>query len=135
MIYVEEKYSVELCREQGWKLFVFGDNLARYGKGGQAVIRSEVNAIGIPTKRLPAMNNESFFNDKQDEFEAVEHWISLIAKLSETKDIVFPKGGLGTGLANMQECSPKLFNHMNTLLLLHFGFDNLTGTLQNTLLI
>jgi hypothetical protein len=35
-------------------LFVFGDNDARQGFAGQAVIRGEPNAIGLTTKRIPS---------------------------------------------------------------------------------
>ena len=36
------------------KVYIFGDNFARYGRGGQArECRGELNCIGIPTKRSP----------------------------------------------------------------------------------
>ena len=54
-------YSPELCSQHPTKVFVFGDNLTRTGKGGQAVIRDEPNAIGVATKRRPSMTPGSFF--------------------------------------------------------------------------
>jgi len=44
--------SPEICRLHKNALFIFGDNLQGWGKGGQARIRDEPNAFGIPTKRL-----------------------------------------------------------------------------------
>ena len=42
-------------REHRDHIFLFGDNLARSGFGGQAAqMRAEPNAIGLPTKKLPS---------------------------------------------------------------------------------
>jgi hypothetical protein len=56
-------YSVALCRRRPDLTFVFGDNLLGFGKGGQAIIRGEPNAFGVPTKRKPAMSPGSFFEE------------------------------------------------------------------------
>jgi hypothetical protein len=57
---------VSLCRACPTLLFVFGDNVLRFGKGGQAIIRSEPNAYGVPTKRKPAMSPGSFFHENSE---------------------------------------------------------------------
>ena len=45
-------------------LFVFGDNEARVGMGGQAKeCRGERNAVGVATKRGPSMAGESMWSD------------------------------------------------------------------------
>jgi len=99
------------------KIFVFGDNLIGQGKGGQAIIRDEKNAFGIPTKRLPSMSEEAFFSDKEDERKAVLSKLRELYKLSKSGiEIVFPKDGLGTGLAEMHIRSPKLFKEMNDII-------------------
>lgn len=111
-----EWYSVEQCRMNPKKLYVFGDNMIRIGKAGQAQIRDELNAFGIATKRLPDMTDISFFSDKQNEFvsilddlhKLIEHYYS-----GEFETIVIPADGLGTGLSKMPEKSPELFNWMN----------------------
>lgn len=113
-----EIFSVELCRANPTKLYIFGDNLVGYGKGGQAIIRDEPNTFGIPTKRLPTMEADAFFSDQADEFRAVRNAVVEIMFLAGSYDaVVFPTAGLGTGLARMQECSPKLFDYMNHCIL------------------
>lgn len=59
-------YSVALCRACPTLLFVFGDNMLGFGKGGQAIIRSEPNAYGVPTKRKPSMSPGSFFQQNNE---------------------------------------------------------------------
>ena len=45
-------YSVKRCQQNPDSLFVFGDNQKdRRGFGGQAVIRNQINAVGIATKK------------------------------------------------------------------------------------
>lgn len=112
----KEWFSLKQCLENPNKLYVFGDNMIRRGKGGQASIRDAKNSIGLATKRLPSMSMDSFFSDREDEFCIVEEDIDKI--LSEMqKDLrydtlVLPFDGLGTGLSQMPEKSPELFEHM-----------------------
>lgn len=49
-----EPYTIQLLNQNKHKIYVFGDNMKRYGKGGQAVIRDCPNSFGIPTKRYPS---------------------------------------------------------------------------------
>ena len=44
---ISENYTPELLRANPNKLFLFGDNNTRTGKGGQAVIRDEPNAVAL----------------------------------------------------------------------------------------
>jgi len=121
-----ERFSVELCRQNPKILYIFGDNLAKIGKGGQAIIRDEPNAFGVPTKRLPSMSNDAFFRDRIDEIEAVEnalYELSLERHSRTINAIAFPEDGLGTGLARMKTMSPKLFRKMNDLIRLYFFPD------------
>ena len=87
-------------------LRVFGDNLDRAGKGGQAVIRDQRNTFGIATKRAPRRDEAAYFSDKPDEIEAVEADIARL--LATGKEFVIPEGGLGTGLAQLKNRSPKI---------------------------
>lgn len=109
-----KRYSKKIVQENPDKIFVFGDNLEEYGKGGQAIIRDCQNSFGIPTKRKPSMSKDSFFSDQEDEFKIVENKLRDLFKLN--KEIVFPVDGLGTGLAKMEEKSPLLFKRMNEII-------------------
>lgn len=94
------------------KIFVFGDNLARLGMGGQAgAMRHEPNAIGVATKRAPSMAEEAFFADRDDEIAAVVRDLMnvSIAAFKDRRTIVIPFDGLGTGLAELPTRSPKIF--------------------------
>lgn len=101
------KITPETCRQHPEIVFVFGDNLIQKGKAGQACIRDEPNAFGIPTKRLPSMSEHAFFSDQPDELCAVVQSLTFLLGLSESRRIVFPME-LGTGLAKMPEKSPKI---------------------------
>jgi hypothetical protein len=97
-------------------VYVFGDNMARKGLGGQArEMRHEPNAIGVPTKWYPSMTDDSFFNDSDYE-KVVEvlkkDFVSIKDALQSGKKIVFPADGLGTGLSQLQSRSPKIFAYI-----------------------
>ena len=121
---IQKVFSVKDCNSNHNKIYVFGDNLCGVGKGGQAIIRDCDNAFGIPTKRTPSMDSNAFFSDNFDEYEAVKSKIEqliLLASCKRTTIFVFPKAGLGTGLAKMNQTSPKLFKYMNEKLYKFFG--------------
>lgn len=63
IIYYSGWYTPELCRQHHNSVFIFGDNLRRFGMGGQAVIRNEPNAVGVATKRKPSMDESAFFTE------------------------------------------------------------------------
>ena len=121
---IQKFFSVKDCNHNPNKIYIFGDNLCGIGKGGQAIIRDCSNAYGIPTKRLPSMNSDSFFSDEFDEYEATKSAIEKLVVMKHSRKevtFVFPTGGLGTGLAQMKTKSPKLFKYMNEQLNKHFG--------------
>ena len=83
-------FSVDLVRKNPDKVFLFGDNLKGYGKGGQAIIRNESNAIGIPTKKAPSMDKTAFFTDA--EYTSNKKVIDeAFNKIPRGKTIVVPK--------------------------------------------
>ena len=102
----------EFVRSHPTWLFVFGDNLARKGLGGQArEMRGEPNAVGIATKRSPSMNSDAFFSDSdihnvivmgaiKDSFRILEF------HLLSGDVVVIPKNGVGGGLANLPVNAP-----------------------------
>jgi hypothetical protein len=77
-IEIREHITREDVRQNKDKIFLFGDNLIERGFGGQAKeMRGEENSVGIPTKKAPNNNRESFFTDK--EFAAnipINKWIA-----------------------------------------------------------
>ncbi len=129
-IEVEAVFTVEMARCNPDKVFVFGDNLVQRGRGGQAIIRFEPNAFGIPTKRSPRMDDDAFFADREDERQALIVALRKLYKLGETRTLVLPKVGLGTGMAQMEKRSPVLFAMMGSILSEHFGFDQSTGAVR-----
>ncbi len=107
------------CTETTYKhpnyLFIFGDNDVHQGHKGQAIIRDQPNAIGIPTKKYPSMKSYSFYSD--DEFEInkckMDRAIKKIKKqLNKYDALVLPRDGLGTGLARLDKKAPQTFKYL-----------------------
>ena len=122
-----ELYTKDLLKQYPDKIFVFGDNMKRYGKGGQVIIRDEPNALGIATKRYPSRDDWAYFSDREDEREFVLQDLRNLYKLSQHKKIVFPAAGIGTGLSEMERRSPVIWSMLCDVLLNHFGFSNKLG--------
>lgn len=127
-------YSRELVQSNPHKIYVFGDNTHRKGNGGQAVIRGLLNTFGIATKLKPSQEPNSYFSDARFNtyLDIIKTDIEGLKFLRDKgKTIVFPEGGLGTGLSDMPNQCPVLFDTMNRILLEEFGFDNTSGRLVN----
>ena len=102
-------------REHRDHIFLFGDNLARRGFGGQAAqMRAEPNAIGIPTKKLPTSAEEAFFTDAELEQNkaAIDRAFDRLYRMSSPIEqvIVIPTDGLGTGRAQLESWAPLTFS-------------------------
>jgi hypothetical protein len=98
-------------------LFIFGDNDIKRGRGGQAIIRDEPNAIGIPTKKYPTRKLNAYYTDKEYEENKKKINLSIQIILKEfMKDtyttLIIPKDGFGTGLAKLHEKAPKTFKYL-----------------------
>lgn len=120
----DEWYSKDMCKQNPKTLYVFGDNTAEVGCGGQAQIRYEPNSIGIPTKRKPTMEDDAFFNDNPVQLLKIEQAISnLLVVLASGKytKLVFPEDGLGTGLAELPTRSPAAYAYLNDRIYECFG--------------
>lgn len=97
-------------------LFVFGDNMKERGLGGQArQMRGEPNAVGIPTKWNPTMEEDAFFIDS--DLPAVqglidERFDKLVAHMKRGGRVVWPANGIGTGLADLQRRAPRIWAHI-----------------------
>lgn len=103
------------------KLFVFGDNLMRFGLGGQArEMRGLPNSVGFPTKNSPAMIESAFLSDADlHKVQTANHdGVDRILKhLSAGGTVVWPEDGLGTGLAQLATRAPKILKYYEDLLL------------------
>ncbi|HRH41367.1 MAG TPA: hypothetical protein PKY82_06945 [Pyrinomonadaceae bacterium] len=110
---IREHITRQDVRAEPDKIFLFGDNLAQMGFGGQAKeMRGEANSIGIPTKKAPSNDPKSFFTDH--EFDANKKAIDeAFQKIPPDKIIVIPKTGFGTGLAQLPLKAPNTFVYLN----------------------
>lgn len=109
MFQFHEVLDSKLCTSNPNAIIVFGDNLIGKGKAGQAIIRDESNALGVPTKRLPSMEQSAFFSDKQDEYDVVKNkLIYLWNEHKKGKVIILPEAQIGSGLAKLEQKSPKI---------------------------
>lgn len=110
--------------------YVFGDNLARTGLGGQAAeMRGEPNAIGFPTKHRPAMGPNDFFTD--DDLERVREetmptYRRLREHLANGGIIIWPADGIGTGMAQLQQRAPKIKKYYDLMLVSLYGTQTAT---------
>ena len=97
-------------------LFVFGDNLLRKGRGGQAAeMRGEPNAVGVPTKKAPSNAESAFFTDKDfdEAVTAIEGDLKRIAgHLKAGGIVVWPSNGIGTGFADLPRRAPKIWQYL-----------------------
>lgn len=87
--------------------FVFGDNRARVGLGGQAgEMRGEPNALGVATLHSPGKYYQS---GDPLALSAVSSDLHVVAQaLAVGRTVYAPVAGLGTGLAHLQENAPEL---------------------------
>jgi hypothetical protein len=123
-------WTEETVRQNPDKIFIFGDNDLRVGKGGQAIIRDLPNTFGIRTKKKPNLHPLSFYNDHEylDNCQKIRQDVIKITELVEGgKTIVLSSGGYGTGLSKLPEVAPKTFEYLNSLLKFNFNFDNVSG--------
>lgn len=125
-----KKYTKEIADNNKDKIYVFGDNDLRTGKGGQAIVRDSDNSIGIRTKKGPSKKSISYYND--DEYvdnckKILKDILSVKSLLLNNNKIVLPKGGFGTGLSELPKRAPKTYNYLVSELKAHLNFDNNTG--------
>jgi len=112
---IVERFSVADVQSKPDTLFAFGDNMEREGKGGQAAIRDEKNAVGIPTKWRPSRDEDAYFTDA--DFSRVRKEIDaavarLEGHLRVGGAVVLPKDGIGTGLADLPNRAPKIYKYV-----------------------
>jgi hypothetical protein len=84
-------------------------------------MRGETNAIGLPTKRQPDMRPDAFFQDTDLElFRVIETvWpdvVRLIHHVAAGRTVVWPRAGIGSGLAQLAKRAPRIHGFYNTVL-------------------
>ncbi len=116
MVVVQKTLLREVIRANPNTLYVFGDNMARVGRGGQAAeCRGEPNAVGIPTKWRPARDAQAYFSDSDYDrvVPAIDAALQrLVAHLEAGGTVVLPKQGVGTGLSELPTRAPKIYAHI-----------------------
>lgn len=113
IVYQKIIARMDLRTNQNTCLYVFGDNLAEVGYGGQAKeMRDEPNAIGIPTKRNPRLYlNDGDFDEVVPIIKQKVGRLRGFLALSDTV-VVFPADGIGTGLANLSSQAPMIWGYL-----------------------
>ena len=111
-------WTVDDVKQNTDILFIYGDNDKKTGKKGQAIIRNETNAIGIPTKKYPSMKKDAFYNDDEYEMNKIKintaiELIYIKLKTGKYKSIYMPENNFGTGLAQLEIHAPKTFKYLN----------------------
>jgi hypothetical protein len=98
------------------RLYVFGDNFARRGFGGQAKeCRGEPNCVGIATKRAPSMASYAFLCDANyDEWveKTMGAWMRIAQAMDAGVTVVWPAAGLGTDRAQLAQRAPKIWREL-----------------------
>ena len=81
-------------------IFVFGDNLARRGKGGGAMLRDEPNTYGFITKKFPVYQSWGYYKSAEYPPVYIEEIEKLIKEIEANPDKTYLISKLGAGLAN-----------------------------------
>jgi hypothetical protein len=108
--------SQDLMRAHPEWWFVFGDNEARVGRGGQAaVMRYEPNSIGVVTKRKPERDADAYWSDADAEahiaaFDA--DFDQVVERLRAGEVVVIPFDGIGTGMSELPVRAPRVYAHI-----------------------
>lgn len=98
--------------------FVFGDNVARVGYGGQAKeARGECNAIGIATKYTPKhpFKEADWAREPTIASAIYDDFFDVVLALHRGCIVVWPYDGIGTGLADLGRNCPSALNFISQL--------------------
>jgi len=116
-IEMRHEFTRQLLRDNPKALFVFGDNMVRAGFGGQAKeCRGEPNAVGLPTKKAPSMDEGAFFLDADLPDVKRETTADLKRVAGHVKGggtLFWPAYGIGTGRAQLKERAPAIADWYN----------------------
>jgi hypothetical protein len=105
-------YTENICNSDRDALYVFGDNLDRHGKGGQATIRDCANSVGFASKQSPRRDENAYFSDADgaDFADEMRRFHGIVAPhLKAGGTVYWPADGIGTGLSEMPKRAPALY--------------------------
>lgn len=109
----EHQITRQMLRDEPDTLWVSGDTLIGKSLGGQASeMRGEPNAVSIAAKPLPAMDPAAYFTDADIETfrrAAEPPCRRLASHLRSGGIVVWPAAGIGTGLADLERRSPRIW--------------------------
>lgn len=112
LLYIR-RYTRKLIQAHPDWLFVFGDNLRRTGRAGQAAeARGEPNAVGIATKHAPGLREQDFFTDDDMALwvnAEKENLFKLNKHIASGGVVIWPLDSIGTGLSELPKRAPKLY--------------------------
>lgn len=97
-------------------LFVFDDNVKRCGKNGLSkLLRDKDYAVGIATSWSSDIDGDFYFTD--DKFEEIKDIIDkdiyrLYVYIDKGYDLIFPKKGIGSGLSDLPNKAPKVYEYL-----------------------
>jgi hypothetical protein len=98
------------------RLFLFGDNELRRGRGGQAAAcRGHTNAVGVATKRAPDREDSAYWTDADYEriTAIIDHDLApAFDHIRQGGTVVCPSAGLGTGRAELPSRAPRVFAYL-----------------------
>ena len=124
-----KKITPAYVRKNQNTLFVFGDNDLREGKGGQAAIRDEPNAMGLRTKKKPKTTEDSYYSDEEYEsnIRKMSNDLNKIKEASKQYQSTYYIPGIGEGRAKLKQKAPKTYrwlkNKLNELNRVHVVID------------
>jgi hypothetical protein len=98
--------SVDLLRVNPGRVYVFEDTLDCSSSLGQAMVRGEPNACGIPVRKSPGLTCKAVFSDQDHEFEAVTEALRQLYRKGRNRTVVFPHVGIGHGPYGLVKHSP-----------------------------
>jgi hypothetical protein len=116
MILFQKIISRDDLRSNPGVLYVFGDNEIRQGYGGQAgEMRGEPNAVGVATLFAPGRLWRE--DDAARQKRVIDRDLTRVVRhLLLGRNVVWPRDGIGTGLARLHVASPSTLNHIGTRL-------------------
>jgi hypothetical protein len=115
--------SVDLLRANPHRIYVFEDTLDCSSSLGQAMVRGEPNACGIPVRKSPGLTCKAVFSDQDHELEAVTEALRHLYRTGRNHTVVFPHTGIGHGPYGLVNHSPKIYEHVCQILKDHFGYQ------------
>jgi hypothetical protein len=126
---IYQKYiSRDDARNNPSIIYIFGDNDARSGYGGQArELRGEKNGFGVRVKKLPSLEENAFYTDNEYESNCQkisEDIKNIKDRCSEETTIIFPKAGIGTGRAWLRFKAPRTYQYLCNKLYEQLGIKN-----------